>query len=78
MHKYLIVESWVDGKQCVFKCHNARYHVARVLSGMPPPGVTLSGAKPHLGFGLLSAPTGATYRVHFESINETRLPSVSA
>ena len=50
----------------------------RALGTPPPVGVTLTGARPHLGFGLLvCAGSGQVYRVIFESIESyvAELPS---
>jgi len=74
MHKYRVVERWPDGSRLELRCQTGRYHVVRILSGTPAAGVTLTGDKPHLGFGLLSCSlSGRIFRVIFESIGHAGL-----
>ena len=76
MYKYRVVERWVEQSRLVLRCSKGRYYVARALSLATPPGAVLEGAKPHLGFDLLLCPqSGAIFRVIFESIGNTALPS---
>jgi hypothetical protein len=75
MHHYLVVERWAEHGLCMLRCGAGRYHVARALSVMPPPGEPLSGDAPRLGFGLLvCAATGQIFRVIFEAVGLARRP----
>ncbi len=73
MHRYRVVERCDESELCALRCSAGRYHVARSLKAMPPLHATLNGTKPHLGFGLLvCAVSGATFRMIFEAINDSR------
>jgi hypothetical protein len=70
MHKYRVWECRPDESRLALKCSQGRYHLTRVLNALPPAGATLTGATPHLGFGILLCPiSGTVFRVIFESIN---------
>lgn len=77
MHRYHVVERWVDDSRVALQCHMGRYHVALALNGMPPAAGNLHGQKPHPGFVvLLCAISGTMFRMIFESINQAELFSV--
>jgi hypothetical protein len=70
----------VDGRfaeDCVaLKDGDGLYHVARSLSQAPLAGTALTGAQPHLGFGVLQcAESGRMFRVIFEAINSESHPN---
>ena len=74
MHVYSVVENWAGESRLGLRCQVGRYHLARALHDLPPPGARLNGARPHLGFGLLVCPkSGAFFRVIFEFINHADL-----
>ncbi len=74
MHTFRVVESWVDEGRLGLRCEAGRYHLARALHDLPPPGLRLNGARPHLGFGVLLCPgSGTVFRVIFELINHVDL-----
>jgi hypothetical protein len=75
MHQYRVLECWVGDSSFSLRCNLGRFHLARALSGMPPTGVTLQGAAPHLGFGVLECTTtGSLLRVIFVSVNTVLQP----
>jgi hypothetical protein len=68
-----VIERWAERSRCALLCSNGRYHVARVLNGMPGVSAPLHGDRPHLGFGVLvCGASGMLFRVIFESINEAQ------
>ena len=80
MHKYRVVECWLDESRLTLQCTRGHFHVVRALSMLPVAGASLEGAKPHLGFGILLCPiSGTIFRVIFESIgNPTKPPAPNA
>ena len=73
MHRYRVMSFKVDETRRVLKCSSGRLHLVRALNAPPPEGAVLGGAKPHLGFGILTCTvSGAIFRVMFEAINHTK------
>lgn len=79
MHRYRVVEHHPESNLMGLRCQMGRYHLVRVLGGMPAPDAALLGDRPHLGFGMLScAVSDRIFRVIFESINHAgSVPSPS-
>jgi len=76
MHKYRVVERSAEESRLTIRCSGGRYHLTRALSVLPEVDARLEGDKPHLGFGILRcSKTGAAFRVIFESIGNTAMPS---
>jgi hypothetical protein len=77
MHQYRVIDRCTKERLCALHCSMGQYHLARALHVMPPVEVSLSGAEPQLGFGiLLCNASGAIFRVIFESINDPHPPAV--
>lgn len=78
MHKYRVVERWVDDSRVALQCQMGRYHVALALNGMPPAAGSLHGQKPHPGFVVLlctmsGTMSGMMFRMIFELIDQAEL-----
>ena len=74
MHEYTVAQRSLDDGRLALVCNLGRCHLTRSLSTLPRVGVLLSGAKPHLGFGLLlCVSSGDIFPVVFELINCTQL-----
>ncbi len=75
MHKYRVVECFSEERRLTLRCSRGQYHIVRALSVLPGLDAMLEGARPHLGFGLLSCPkSGAIFRVIFESFGHAAIP----
>lgn len=76
MHKYRVVERWVEHGRLTLRCSRGHYHMVRALSALPDLEARLEGYRPHLGFGILMcSKSGASFRVIFESIGNPAKPS---
>jgi hypothetical protein len=70
MHEYRVVQRSLDDNRIALVCNMGRYHLTRTLRALPLVGAMLSGAKPHMGFGLLLClGSGDIFPVVFELIN---------
>ena len=74
---YRVVGGRVPEDCVALKDNDGRYHVARALNQPPPTaGTALTGAHPHLGFGVLQCTeSGRMFRVIFEAINSESHPT---
>ena len=70
MHEYTVAQRSLDDGRLALVCNLGRCHLTRSLCTLPRVGALLSGAKPHLGFGLLlCVSSGDIFPVVFELIN---------
>jgi hypothetical protein len=73
---YRVVGSRVPEDCVVLEDGDGRYHLARSLNQPPLAGTALTGAQPHLGFGVLQCEeSGRMFRVIFEAINSESRPN---